>query len=218
MTCAACQARVQRSLQKRPGVVDAGVNLMTENATVTYRPDLVSPAQLVETIRETGYGAELAPEGRSAFEEQHVHDHARAEEFEELRLRAIVSGVVGAVFMLIGMPGMSACNPAIAMMIVTAGVRISLLRGRDARTGLLHRERAHAGSVSRACRHHHHAHSRRQRHRGTGEAPDVDGVARLGNAATTDGARRSRQRRRRSGKRCPDRAGARRRNDHRASR
>src|SRR5215213_8415802 len=70
MTCAACQARVQRTLQKQPGVVDAGVNLMMHDATVRYSPDAVSPEQLVAAIRETGYGAELPPAVEDAFEEQ----------------------------------------------------------------------------------------------------------------------------------------------------
>ena len=34
MTCAACQARVQRALQQQPGVADATVYLMMNNATV----------------------------------------------------------------------------------------------------------------------------------------------------------------------------------------
>jgi len=70
MTCAACQARVQRTLQKQPGVVDAGVNLMMNNATVRYSPRAITPDQLVAAIRETGYGAELAPAEESAFDEQ----------------------------------------------------------------------------------------------------------------------------------------------------
>jgi P-type Cu+ transporter len=108
MTCAACQARVQRSLQKREGVVDAGVNLMMENATVTYRPDVVSPTQLVETIRETGYGAELAPVEQDAFAEQAARDQSQDDAFEQLRLKAVVSGIVGAAMMLIVMPAMHA--------------------------------------------------------------------------------------------------------------
>src|SRR5215218_1576695 len=68
MTCAACQARVQRTLQRQPGVVDAGVNLMMHDATVRYSPSAVSPEQLVAAIRDTGYGAELAPAETSAFE------------------------------------------------------------------------------------------------------------------------------------------------------
>ncbi len=95
MTCAACQARVQRTLQKQPGVQDATVNLMMGTATVTYDPASVAPDTLVTAIRETGYGAELPAEDRSAFEEQEARDRATAEEFKDLRLKAAVSGVIG---------------------------------------------------------------------------------------------------------------------------
>jgi Cu+-exporting ATPase len=60
MTCAACSARVQRTLQKQPGVADANVNLMMKSATITFDPKTVSPTSLVNAIRDTGYGAELA--------------------------------------------------------------------------------------------------------------------------------------------------------------
>ena len=95
MTCAACQSRVQRTLQKQPGVSDATVNLMMGNATVTYDPATVSPEALVAAIRDTGYGAEIPSADRSAFEEQEARDSATAEEFKELRLKAIASGVIG---------------------------------------------------------------------------------------------------------------------------
>ena len=38
MTCAACQIRVQRALDKEPGVIQASVNLMLKSAEVTYDP------------------------------------------------------------------------------------------------------------------------------------------------------------------------------------
>ena len=100
MTCAACQARVQRTLQRQPGVVDAGVNLMMHDATVRYAPDAVSPEQLVAAIRDTGYGAELPPAVDDAFAEQEARDRAQAEEFAELKRKAIVSGTIGAVAMV----------------------------------------------------------------------------------------------------------------------
>src|SRR6476619_6209410 len=84
MTCAACQARVQRTLQRQPGVVDAGVNLMMHDATVRYAPDAVTPEQLVAAIRDTGYGAELPPAVEDAFAEQEARDEAQAEEFAAL--------------------------------------------------------------------------------------------------------------------------------------
>ena len=70
MTCAACQGRVQRTLSRTPGVVDASVNLMMGNATVSYDPDAITPDALVATIRKTGYGAELPPPDRTASDEQ----------------------------------------------------------------------------------------------------------------------------------------------------
>ena len=43
MTCAACQARVQRTLRKHPGVADASVNLMMHDATISFDPSATSP-------------------------------------------------------------------------------------------------------------------------------------------------------------------------------
>src|SRR5215211_5593853 len=100
MTCAACQARVQRTLQKQPGVVDAGVNLMMHDATVRYAPGTVTPERLVAAIRDTGYGAELPPAEENAFAEQEARDRAQAEELADLKRKAIVSGVIGAMAML----------------------------------------------------------------------------------------------------------------------
>ncbi len=108
MTCAACQARVQRTLAKQPGVLDASVNLMMHNASVTYDPSILSEDQLVETIRSTGYGAELAAPEDTAFDEQTARDRAQREEFTDLRRKAIVSGVVGVVAMVLSMPLMVA--------------------------------------------------------------------------------------------------------------
>ncbi|MFL5581880.1 MAG: heavy metal translocating P-type ATPase [Gemmatimonadaceae bacterium] len=107
MTCAACSARVQRTLQKQAGVSDANVNLMMKTATVRYDPAAVTPDRLVEAIRATGYGAELASPDQTAFEEQAARDRAQDEEFRELRTKALVSGIVGVLAMLVSMPLMS---------------------------------------------------------------------------------------------------------------
>ena len=101
MTCAACQARVQKTLAKQPGVNDASVNLMMATATVTYDPATVTPEALVAVIEDAGYGAELPQDDRSAFEEQEARDRETAEEFETLKRKAIVSGVIGALAMAV---------------------------------------------------------------------------------------------------------------------
>src|SRR5689334_14772181 len=107
MTCAACQARVQRALGKTPGVRDANVNLMLNNATVVFDPEATSPETLVERIRDTGYGAEL-PSSRNEVEEQEEQDRAHAEEYQQLKRKATASLVAGVVAMLLSMPVMMA--------------------------------------------------------------------------------------------------------------
>ncbi|ATY11519.1 heavy metal translocating P-type ATPase [Amycolatopsis sp. AA4] len=83
MTCAACAARVERSLGKLDGV-RATVNYATERATVHYPPDL-DPASLVATIERAGYTAtvrgETSPENRDA-------------RVRDLRRRLIVAAVL----------------------------------------------------------------------------------------------------------------------------
>ncbi len=107
MVCAACQANVQRALQRTPGVLDATVNLMMKNAAVVFDPAVVDPDALVRTVVESGYGATVAAPERSAFEAQDARDRSQEEEFRSLRRRAIVSGAVGVVAMIVSMPLMA---------------------------------------------------------------------------------------------------------------
>ncbi len=55
MTCASCVARLEKALNKVPGVDTATVNLATESARISLQPREVSEAQLRRTIRDAGY-------------------------------------------------------------------------------------------------------------------------------------------------------------------
>ncbi|MGN6392781.1 MAG: heavy metal translocating P-type ATPase [Gemmatimonadales bacterium] len=98
MTCAACSGRVQRSLERADGVRSANVNLMTGGATVAYDPAVTSPDRLVETIRRTGYGAELPPADDGGETLLDAQDAARAQEVGELR-RKLALSVVAALLL-----------------------------------------------------------------------------------------------------------------------
>jgi len=54
MTCAACAQRIEKTLNKLPGVV-ANVNFAAESARVTLEPELSSAAAVLEAIQRTGY-------------------------------------------------------------------------------------------------------------------------------------------------------------------
>jgi Cu+-exporting ATPase len=104
MTCAACSARVQRTLERTPGVSGANVNLMTGSATVSYDPASTTPERLVEAIRETGYGARLPEGGASAEELTGADEAARDRERRELRLKFGVSLAAAFLSMALSMP------------------------------------------------------------------------------------------------------------------
>ncbi|MFE6871823.1 heavy metal translocating P-type ATPase [Kitasatospora sp. NPDC057692] len=59
MTCAACAARIEKKLNRMTGV-EATVNYATEKARVEFAPD-VTVADLIATVENTGYTAELPP-------------------------------------------------------------------------------------------------------------------------------------------------------------
>ncbi|MFV0451773.1 MAG: heavy metal translocating P-type ATPase, partial [Propioniciclava sp.] len=61
MTCASCAARIEKKLNKVPGVV-ASVNYATERASVLHAPE-VTTARLIQVVRDAGYdAAEPSPE------------------------------------------------------------------------------------------------------------------------------------------------------------
>jgi len=58
MTCASCSARVEKVLGKVPGVLDASVNLATEQATLQLAQG-TSAAALIAAVERAGYTAHL---------------------------------------------------------------------------------------------------------------------------------------------------------------
>jgi Cu+-exporting ATPase len=58
MTCASCSTRVEKALNKVPGVLDASVNLATEQTTIKLVKG-TSTAELIAAIERAGYGAQL---------------------------------------------------------------------------------------------------------------------------------------------------------------
>ena len=100
MTCAACSGECSEP-GAVPGVSSANVNLMTGAATVEFDPATTSPERLVETIRSTGYGAELPSAEQSADDLLATQDQARAEEVRDLRRKFAVSIVVAVLTMAV---------------------------------------------------------------------------------------------------------------------
>jgi Cu+-exporting ATPase len=59
MTCAACAARIEKQLNKLPGV-EAAVNLAAERAHVRYAPTLADVDKILATVVKTGFTATVS--------------------------------------------------------------------------------------------------------------------------------------------------------------
>ena len=126
MTCAACQSRVQRALQRVEGVEDASVNLMMANAAVRFDPAATSPDRLVAAIRATGYDAALPVATASPLDEAEVRDAEQQQEWVTLRRKAAVALVAGAFAMVVSVPLMSDAGGGAAVDPLMRGIMMHL--------------------------------------------------------------------------------------------
>ncbi|OBS08544.1 heavy metal translocating P-type ATPase [Acidihalobacter prosperus] len=88
MTCASCVGRVERTLRRAPGVIDASVNLATERAHLRFLPAMTEPDTLAAAVTAAGYAARPLREEAAADEDrQQAVQHA-------MRRDVIVAGVL----------------------------------------------------------------------------------------------------------------------------
>ena len=102
MTCAACAARIERTLGKADGIDEANVNLATERATVQFDPAITSVDRIVQTIRDTGYDA-IVPAPVALESVDDAVAAARNEEHLRLRRKFIVAVVLALPVLIIAM-------------------------------------------------------------------------------------------------------------------
>ena len=57
MSCAACSARVEKSVAALPGVRQVSVNLLKNSMTVDYDEQALTGGQIVAAVVKAGYGA-----------------------------------------------------------------------------------------------------------------------------------------------------------------
>jgi P-type Cu+ transporter len=104
MTCASCAMRIEKKLNRMPGV-EASVNYATEKATVRL-PDGTDVAEAIATVERTGYGAVLpAPPSRSTDEAAGSDGAGPVEDPEtrSLRQRALISTALAVPTLVLSM-------------------------------------------------------------------------------------------------------------------
>ncbi len=89
MTCAACSARIERGLNKLPGVLQANVNLAIERGTVTFDPATVDVSRIRKKVADLGYKAVEAEADRDIDRERQEREKEIARESTRLALSAL---------------------------------------------------------------------------------------------------------------------------------
>lgn len=59
MTCGACTSAIESGFKGIPGVKSFSISLLSERAVIEHDPDLITPADIAETIEDRGFGAEI---------------------------------------------------------------------------------------------------------------------------------------------------------------
>ena len=95
MTCASCAARVEKKLNRMPGVI-ATVNYGTDRAHIAL-PEGTSIDDAIATIEATGYTAQRP---RVEFDREHAHDDP---ELRDLRRRVTISAILTAPVVALAM-------------------------------------------------------------------------------------------------------------------
>ena len=114
MTCAACQAHVDRAVSKLDGVQSVAVNLLAGSMLVDYDPAQVSPDDICTAVDRAGYsaspvstGTEAAPNGNAQARSGAAHMESPTKKLEAaasaMRTRLIVSIVFLIPLFYIGM-------------------------------------------------------------------------------------------------------------------
>ncbi len=104
--CAACAARIEKTLNQLAGVEKATVNLATAKATVEYDPSQIKAAALIEAVQKLGYRAALAEEAAGDWEEE-----ARAGERRRLLTEFIAAALFSFPLLLAMILHLAGMNP-----------------------------------------------------------------------------------------------------------
>lgn len=89
MTCAACSARVEKSVAALPGTKEVSVNLLKNSMVVDYDERSLNSENIIEAVEKAGYGASLQNAEKQAAAASPSDDAKK--EYKTMRNRVILS-------------------------------------------------------------------------------------------------------------------------------
>jgi len=99
MSCAACSARVEKTIEKMDGVTEAAVNLATGKATFSYNEDEITLEDIKKEISKAGYEpVDIIPTLNTDFDQEE-----KEKESKKLWTKFVVSAVFAAPLLYFSM-------------------------------------------------------------------------------------------------------------------
>lgn len=106
MHCAACVARVEKTVRELPGVAGASANFATEKLTVTFLPGKVTLEDIARVVEQAGYrivlsaGSEVDEQAGGATDAAATAEATRRRQIRLLLIKFMAALAVGVVMML----------------------------------------------------------------------------------------------------------------------
>ena len=105
MSCAACSAKVEKTVSKLAGMDKASVNLLTNSMQVEYDEKKLSPDDIIKSIVNAGYGASLAGDTKEKTKEKSIKK-TNDDAISSMKFRLKVSVIFLAILMYFSMGSM----------------------------------------------------------------------------------------------------------------
>lgn len=102
MTCAACQANVEKVACKLEGVESAQVNLLSEQLTVSFDDEKLTEQNIIDAVNNIGYGASLFNQknAKNGLKEQWQERRSNEQEKENSMKKRLVSSIAFLVVLM----------------------------------------------------------------------------------------------------------------------
>ena len=96
MTCSACSSRVEKAVQKVPGVERVSVNLLTNSMLAEYHEDIVTSEEIIAAVVKSGYQAAESNTQR----QEHKHE-SKAAQTQSVAIKEMLHRLVFSLVVLI---------------------------------------------------------------------------------------------------------------------
>ncbi len=104
MSCAACSARVQGTVEKLDGIETCNVNLLKNSMDVSFSEDVITEDRIIAAVKKAGYGASVQSKIKTAASDE------LKKKTDKILIKLILSLVLLCVLMVVSMGHMVGIN------------------------------------------------------------------------------------------------------------